>query len=216
MTEEKKYPQLSMNEFFFTYSFIFVLLLFISVVIFFNDVPITNFEIFIDKYLVKGRGVYSHIYSFQSEIISNLSMIIAPLFAIYLALTLKLTYSSENEIINSGRVIEKSVKKTILMKFCFIISALLLVTMCVFLTYIYNWDLEESKTNTLFVRDNVTWLLSLTYIIYTGTFFTLFVLFSVIRHPVSSLKYHIYRPNWNKPISYRWWYKFEYLRPKYD
>ena len=195
MTEEKKYPQLSMNEFFFTYSFIFVLLLFISVVIFFNDVPITNFEIFIDKYLVKGRGVYSHIYSFQSEIISNLSMIIAPLFAIYLALTLKLTYSSENEIINSGRVIEKSVKKTILMKFCFIISALLLVTMCVFLTYIYNWDLEESKTNTLFVRDNVTWLLSLTYIIYIGTFFTLFVLFSVIRHPVSSLKYHIYRPN---------------------
>jgi len=195
MIEEKKYPQLSMNEVFFTYSFIFVLLLFISVIIFFNDVPITNFEIFIDKYLVKGRGVYSHIYSFQSEIISNLSMIIAPLFAIYLALTLKLTYSSENEIINSGRVIEKSVKKTILMKFCFIISALLLVTMCMFLTYIYNWDLEESKTNTLFVRDNVIWLLSLTYIIYTGTFFTLFVLFSVIRHPVSSLKYHIYRPN---------------------
>ena len=195
MTDEKKYPQLSMNEFFFTYSFIFVLLLFISVVIFFNDVPITNFEIFIDKYLVKGRGVYSHIYSFQSEIISNLSMIIAPLFAIYLALTLKLTYSSENEIINSGRVIEKSVKKTILIKLGFIISALLLVTMCMFLTYIYNWDLEESKTNTLFVRDNVIWLLSLTYIIYTGTFFTLFVLFSVIRHPVSSLKYHIYRPN---------------------
>ena len=166
------------------------MLLFISVIIFFNDVPITNFEIFIDKYLVKERGVYSHIYSFQSEIISNLSMIIAPLFAIYLALTLKLTYLSENEIINSGRVIEKSVKKTILMK-----SALLLVTMCVFLTYIYNWDLEESKTNTLFVRDNVIWLLSLTYLIYTGTFFTLFVLFSVIRHPVSSLKYHIYRPN---------------------
>ena len=212
MIEDKQYPQLSMNEVFFTYSFIFVLLLFISVIIFFNDVPITNFEIFIDKYLVKGRGVYSHIYSFQSEIISNLSMIIAPLFAIYLALTLKLTYSSENEIINSGRVIEKSVKKTILMKFCFIISALLLVTMCVFLTYIYNWDLEESKTNTLFVRDNVIWLLSLTYIIYTGTFFTLFVLFSVIRHPVSSLKYHIYRPNWNKPISYRWLYKFEYLK----
>lgn len=195
MIEDKQYPQLSMNEVFFTYSFIFVLLLFISVIIFFNDVPITDFEIFIDKYLVKGRGVYSHIYSFQSEIISNLSMIIAPLFAIYLALTLKLTYSSENEIINSGRVIEKSVKKTILMKFCFIISALLLVTMCMFLTYIYNWDLEESKTNTLFVRDNVIWLLSLTYIIYTGTFFTLFVLFSVIRHPVSSLKYHIYRPN---------------------
>ena len=197
MIEDKQYPQLSRNEFFFTYSFIFVLLLFISVIIFFNDVPITNFEIFIDKYLVKGRGVYSHIYSFQSEIISNLSMIIAPLFAIYLALTLKLTYSSENEIINSGRVIEKSVKKTILIKLGFIISALLLVTMCVFLTYIYNWDLEESKTNTLFVRDNVIWLLSLTYIIYTGTFFTLFVLFSVIRHPVSLLKYHIYHPNFN-------------------
>ena len=122
MTEEKKYPQLSMNEFFFTYSFIFVLLLFISVVIFFNDVPITNFEIFIDKYLVKGRGVYSHIYSFQSEVISNLSMIIAPLFAIYTVLTSKLTYLSEREMIDSGITIEKSIIKTIQRKLVFIIS----------------------------------------------------------------------------------------------
>ena len=195
MNGDKKYPKFLINEDFLVYGSVFISVLFVLVVIFFNNIPITDFEVFIDTYLKKGNGVYSHIYSFQSEIISNLSMIIAPLFAIYLALTLKLTYSSENEIINSGRVIEKSVKKTILMKFCFIISALLLVTMCVFLTYIYNWDLEESKTNTLFVRDNVIWLLSLTYIIYTGTFFTLFVLFSVIRHPVSSLKYHIYRPN---------------------
>ena len=195
MIEEKKYPKILINEDFLVYGSVFISVLFVLIVIFFNNIPITDFEVFIDTYLIKGNGVYSHIYSFQSEIISNLSMIIAPLFAIYLALTLKLTYSSENEIINSGRVIEKSVKKTILMKFCFIISALLLVTMCMFLTYIYNWDLEESKTNTLFVRDNVIWLLSLTYIIYTGTFFTLFVLFSVIRHPVSSLKYHIYRPN---------------------
>ena len=195
MNGDKKYPKILINEDFLVCGSVFISVLFVLIVIFFNNIPITDFEVFIDTYLIKGNGVYSHIYSFQSEIISNLSMIIAPLFAIYLALTLKLTYSSENEIINSGRVIEKSVKKTILMKFCFIISALLLVTMCVFLTYIYNWDLEESKTNTLFVRDNVTWLLSLTYIIYTGTFFTLFVLFSVIRHPVSSLKYHIYRPN---------------------
>ena len=195
MNGDKKYPKILINEDFLVYGSVFISVLFVLIVIFFNNIPITDFEVFIDTYLIKGKGVYSHIYSFQSEIISNLSMIIAPLFAIYLALTLKLTYSSENEIINSGRVIEKSVKKTILMKFCFIISALLLVTMCVFLTYIYNWDLEESKTNTLFVRDNVIWLLSLTYIIYTGTFFTLFVLFSVIRHPVSSLKYHIYRPN---------------------
>ena len=195
MNGDKKYPKFLINEDFLVYGSVFISVLFVLIVIFFNNIPITDFEVFIDTYLIKGNGVYSHIYSFQSEIISNLSMIIAPLFAIYLALTLKLTYSSENEIINSGRVIEKSVKKTILMKFCFIISALLLVTMCMFLTYIYNWDLEESKTNTLFVRDNVIWLLSLTYIIYTGTFFTLFVLFSVIRHPVSSLKYHIYRPN---------------------
>ena len=195
MIGDKKYPKFLINENFLVYGSVFISVLFILIVIFFNNIPITDFEVFIDTYLIKGNGVYSHIYSFQSEIISNLSMIIAPLFAIYLALTLKLTYSSENEIINSGMVIEKSVKKTILMKFCFIISALLLVTMCMFLTYIYNWDLEESKTNTLFVRDNVIWLLSLTYIIYTGTFFTLFVLFSVIRHPVSSLKYHIYRPN---------------------
>ena len=111
MNGDKKYPKFLINEDFLVYGSVFISVLFVLVVIFFNNIPITDFEVFIDTYLIKGNGVYSHIYSFQSEIISNLSMIIAPLFAIYLALTLKLTYSSENEIINSGRVIEKSVKK---------------------------------------------------------------------------------------------------------
>ena len=195
MNGDKKYPKFLINEDFLVYGSVFISVLFVLIVIFFNNIPITDFEVFIDTYLIKGNGVYSHIYSFQSEVISNLSMIIAPLFAIYTVLTSKLTYLSEREMIDSGITIEKSIIKTIQRKLVFIISLLLLVTMCMFLTYIYNWDLEESKTNTLFVRDNVIWLLSLTYIIYTGTFFTLFVLFSVIRHPVSSLKYHIYRPN---------------------
>ena len=111
MNGDKKYPKFLINEDFLVYGSVFISVLFVLIVIFFNNIPITDFEVFIDTYLIKGNGVYSHIYSFQSEIISNLSMIIAPLFAIYLALTLKLTYSSENEIINSGRVIEKSVKK---------------------------------------------------------------------------------------------------------
>ena len=81
------------------------------------------------------------------------------------------------------------------MKFCFYYISTASCNNVCFLTYIYNWDLEESKTNTLFVKDNVIWLLSLTYIIYTGDILYTFVLFSVIRHPVSSLKYHIYRPN---------------------
>ena len=56
---------------------------------FFNNIPITDFEVFIDTYLIKGNRVYSHIYSFQSEVISNLSMIIAPLFAIYTCIDFK-------------------------------------------------------------------------------------------------------------------------------
>ena len=194
MTEEKKYPQLSMNEFFFTYSFIFVLLLFISVVIFFNDVPITNFEIFIDKYLVKGRGVYSHIYSFQSEVISNLSMIIAPLFAIYTVLTSKLTYLSEREMIDSGITIEKSIIKTIQRKLVFIISLLLLVATFIFLTYIDSWDLQAVETNTLFITDNVVCLLFLNGVFCIGTFFTLTFLFSVVLHPITFLRYHYQSP----------------------
>ena len=190
MTEEKKYPQLSMNEFFFTYSFIFVLLLFISVVIFFNDVPITNFEIFIDKYLVKGRGVYSHIYSFQSEVISNLSMIIAPLFAIYTVLTSKLTYLSEREMIDSGITIEKSIIKTIQRKLVFIISLLLLVATFIFLTYIDSWDLQAVETNTLFITDNVVCLLFLNCVFCIGTLFALTFLFSVVLHPITFLRYH--------------------------
>ena len=194
MTEEKKYPQLSMNEFFFTYSFIFVLLLFISVVIFFNDVPITNFEIFIDKYLVKGRGVYSHIYSFQSEVISNLSMIIAPLFAIYTVLTSKLTYLSELEMIDSGITIEKSIIKTIQRKLVFIISLLLLVATFIFLTYIDSWDLQAVETNTLFITDNVVCLLFLNCVFCIGTLFALTFLFSVVLHPITFLRYHYQSP----------------------
>ena len=190
MTEEKKYPQLSMNEFFFTYSFIFVLLLFISVIIFFNDVPITNFEIFIDKYLVKGRGVYSHIYSFQSEVISNLSMIIAPLFAIYTVLTSKFTYLSEREMIDSGITIEKSIIKTIQRKLVFIISLLLLVATFIFLTYIDSWDLQAVETNTLFITDNVVCLLFLNCVFCIGTLFALTFLFSVVLHPITFLRYH--------------------------
>ena len=194
MTEEKKYPQLSMNEFFFTYSFIFVLLLFISVVIFFNDVPITNFEIFIDKYLVKGRGVYSHIYSFQSEVISNLSMIIAPLFAIYTVLTSKLTYLSEREMIDSGITIEKSIIKTIQRKLVFIISLLLLVATFIFLTYIDSWDLQAVETNTLFITDNVVCLLFLNCVFCIGTLFALTFLFSAVLHPITFLRYHYQSP----------------------
>ena len=194
MTEEKKYPQLSMNEFFFTYSFIFVLLLFISVIIFFNDVPITNFEIFIDKYLVKGRGVYSHIYSFQSEVISNLSMIIAPLFAIYTVLTSKFTYLSEREMIDSGIAIEKSIIKTILRKLVFIISLLLLVATFIFLTYIDSWDLQGVETNTLFITDNVVCLLFLNCVFCIGTLFALTFLFSVVLHPITFLRYHYQSP----------------------
>ena len=194
MIEEKKYPQLSMNEVFFTYSFIFVLLLFISVIIFFNDVPITNFEIFIDKYLVKGRGVYSHIYSFQSEVISNLSMIIAPLFAIYTVLTSKLTYLSEREMIDSGITIEKSIIKTILRKLVFIISLLLLVATFIFLTYIDSWDLQAVETNTLFITDNVVCLLFLNCVFCIGTLFALTFLFSVVLHPITFLRYHYQSP----------------------
>ncbi len=194
MIEDKQYPQLSMNEFFFTYSFIFVLLLFISVIIFFNDVPITNFEIFIDKYLVKGRGVYSHIYSFQSEVISNLSMIIAPLFAIYTVLTSKLTYLSEREMIDSGITIEKSIIKTIQRKLVFIISLLLLVATFIFLTYIDSWDLQAVETNTLFITDNVVCLLFLNCVFCIGTLFALTFLFSVVLHPITFLRYHYQSP----------------------
>ena len=166
----------------------------ISVIIFFNDVPITNFEIFIDKYLVKGNGVYSHIYSFQSEVISNLSMIIAPLFAIYTVLTSKLTYLSEREMIDSGITIEKSIIKTIQRKLVFIISLLLLVATFIFLTYIDSWDLQAVETNTLFITDNVVCLLFLNCVFCIGTLFALTFLFSVVLHPITFLRYHYQSP----------------------
>ena len=86
MNGDKKYPKFVINENFLVYGSVFISVLLVLIVIFFNNVPITDFEVFIDTYLIKGNGVYSHVYSFQSEVISNLSMILAPLFALYYVL----------------------------------------------------------------------------------------------------------------------------------
>ena len=194
MIEEKKYPIILINEDFLVYGSVFISVLFVLIVIFFNNIPITDFEVFIDTYLIKGNGVYSHIYSFQSEVISNLSMIIAPLFAIYTVLTSKLTYLSELEMIDSGITIEKSIIKTILRKLVFIISLLLLVATFIFLTYIDSWDLQAVETHTLFITDNVVCLLFLNCVFCIGTFFTLTFLFSVVLHPITFLRYHYQSP----------------------
>ena len=69
MNGDKKYPKFLINEDFLVYGSVFISVLFVLIVIFFNNIPITDFEVFIDTYLIKGNGVYSHIYSFQSEII---------------------------------------------------------------------------------------------------------------------------------------------------
>ena len=194
MNGDKKYPKILINEDFLVYGSVFISVLFVLVVIFFNNIPITDFEVFIDTYLIKGNGVYSHIYSFQSEVISNLSMIIAPLFAIYTVLTSKLTYLSEREMIDSNITIEKSIIKTILSKLVFIISLLLLVATFIFLTYIDSWDLQAVETHTLFITDNVVCLLFLNCVFCIGTFFALTFLFSVILHPITFLRYHYQSP----------------------
>ena len=189
MNGDKKYPKILINEDFLVYGSVFISVLFVLIVIFFNNIPITDFEVFIDTYLIKGNGVYSHIYSFQSEVISNLSMIIAPLFAIYTVLTSKLTYLSEREMIDSNITIEKSIIKTILSKLVFIISLLLLVATFIFLIYIDSWDLQAVETHTLFITDNVVCLLFLNCVFCIGTFFTLTFLFSVVLHPITFLRY---------------------------
>ena len=189
MNGDKKYPKILINEDFLVCGSVFISVLFVLIVIFFNNIPITDFEVFIDTYLIKGNGVYSHIYSFQSEVISNLSMIIAPLFAIYTVLTSKLTYLSEREMIDSNITIEKSIIKTILSKLVFIISLLLLVATFIFLTYIDSWDLQAVETHTLFITDNVVCLLFLNCVFCIGTFFTLTFLFSVVLHPITFLRY---------------------------
>ena len=194
MNGDKKYPKILINEDFLVYGSVFISVLFVLIVIFFNNIPITDFEVFIDTYLIKGNGVYSHIYSFQSEVISNLSMIIAPLFAIYTVLTSKLTYLSEREMIDSGITIEKSIIKTIQRKLVFIISLLLLVATFIFLTYIDSWDLQAVETHTLFITDNVVCLLFLNCVFCIGTFFALTFLFSVILHPITFLRYHYQSP----------------------
>jgi len=192
MTEEKKYPQLLMNENFITYNFIFVFLLFVSVIILFNDTPETDFEILINSYLIKGRGVYSHIYPFQSEIISNLAMILAPFSAIYLAITSKYIYLSESEIINTGIRIEKHIIKVILRKLAFIVALLMIVAVFIFLTYIDTWDLVEIDNKTLFVHDTVIYVLFLPYLFYTGTVMTVAFLLLTISHPIIILKPNFY------------------------
>ncbi|THA13385.1 hypothetical protein, partial [Rodentibacter pneumotropicus] len=69
MEKEKKYPRVNIDEKTIKYNLIGALLLFIFVVVFFNDIPETNFEKFLDRFLIKDIGVYSKIYPFQSQVL---------------------------------------------------------------------------------------------------------------------------------------------------
>ena len=62
MIGDKKYPKFVINENFLVYGSVFISVLLVLIVIFFNNVPITDFEVFIDTYLIKGKE-YTLIYT---------------------------------------------------------------------------------------------------------------------------------------------------------
>lgn len=62
MNGDKKYPKILINEDFLVCGSVFISVLFVLIVIFFNNIPITDFEVFIDTYLIKGME-YTLIYT---------------------------------------------------------------------------------------------------------------------------------------------------------
>lgn len=200
---DKQYSYYAINEKMFEYCCIFIFISFLVVALFFNNEPSNQFEIFIDQYLIKGRGVYSHIYPFPSEVISNLAMIYPPICALLIFSTSKVGYQTEQEILQQGLVIEKKLVKVIFLKIAGILALLLVIAILIFCNYIDYSDLEEVRRNTSFIRDNIVWVISLPYLFCIGSFIFFTITLGIISHPVKYLfnKTLIYQYSKNQKIS---------------
>ncbi|OOF44665.1 hypothetical protein BKK50_01700 [Rodentibacter rarus] len=192
--EDKKYPRVNINEKMIKYNLIGALLLFIFVVIFFNDIPETHFEKFLDRFLIKDKGIYSQIYPFQSQIISNLIMWLTPISALSLSLAVKFNYLSEKEIINLGGIIEKNSIKIFLIKVIILSFMLAVIFICSYPIYIDYSPLNEVAIRTTFFRDSFIMVIFLPYLFYMCSMLVMSLFFTIIFHPIKFFKYQYKLP----------------------
>ncbi|OOF51594.1 hypothetical protein BKK54_03035 [Rodentibacter genomosp. 1] len=195
--EDKKYPRVNIDEKMIKYNLVSALLLFIFVVVFFNDIPETNFEKFLDRFLIKDRGIYSQIYPFQSHILSNLLMILPIVSAFFLAKKIKFSYLSEKELNDLKITIEKNIIKIILIKIAGVLALSLSIFMCIFFIYIDYAPLDEVAIKTAFFRDSFATLIFLPYVFYGCSTLLMMFLIILFLHPINFLKYQ-YKVTYDK------------------
>ncbi|OOF44664.1 hypothetical protein BKK50_01695 [Rodentibacter rarus] len=192
MKKEETYYQSNYNDKFLTYNLIIILLLFIFVIVFFNDYPKTSFELFIDNILIKEHLIFSQRYPFQSQIISNIVMIFAPISGFLLALTLKYKTISKEELIELGAIIETNKFKILLLKFFVMIGLVLFIAMVIFLVYIDYTPLTEVARRNTFIRDTAITVIFFPFLYYGLLMVTVAFFLNIISNPkkVCTYQYH--------------------------
>lgn len=194
MEKEKKYPRVEFNDKVLNYNLIITLLILVFTIIFFNNSPKTDFEFFLDGLLIKDRGVYSQIYPFPSQIISNLIMWLTPISALSIALTINFNYLSGKEIISLGGVIERNGLKKFFMKVAWLFFILAIMLMCSFPIYIDYSPLNEVAIRTTFFRDSFIMVIFLPYLFYMCSMLVMSLFFTIIFHPINFFKYQYKLP----------------------
>lgn len=189
MLEEKKYPRAIYNDDVFKYNAIIVFLLFVFVIIFFNNAPVTKFEIFLNSILIKEVGIYSKIYPFQSQILSNLIMWATPVSALSLALTVRFDCLSEKEITDLGGKIERNTLKIIFMKIISLLFVFSVVLTFSYPVYLYYATLDEVAIRTSFVRDSLITVIFLPYLFYLCSMSLMGLFLGIVFHPINFFKY---------------------------
>ncbi|OOF51595.1 hypothetical protein BKK54_03040 [Rodentibacter genomosp. 1] len=189
---DKKYPRIEFNDKVLNYNLLSTLFILLFVIVFFNNSPETDFEIFLYELLIKERGIYSQIYPFPSQIISNLIMWLTPISA--LSLTIKFNYLSEKEIINLGGVIERNGLKKFFMKVAWLFFILAVIFICSFPIYIDYAPLNEVEIRTTFFRDSFVMVIFLPYLFYMCSMSVMSIFFTIIFHPINFFKYQYKLP----------------------
>lgn len=167
--------------------YVFMILSFfliISVLLLFNYAPVTEFDFFISNIFHYKVGVYSHVYPFQSMVISNLLTFMIPVSGLILSLRRKMIPISFDEIEKLGGIFERNLIKNFFKKISGLISIFVILLMCLYTVYFSCIDLSESSERNYFIYDNFLFLFILLYFYFVlySLVFSLFI--SVLRHPI--------------------------------
>lgn len=164
----------------------------VSILLFFNDWPRNDFEVFIYDLLLKNVGFYSHIYPFQSILISNFIAFFVPVISFYIFIKVKVVYLTSDEIKEYGMFIHKGIALKIIRFILFWLFLSGFIFLFIYTFFFDLTDLEELRTSTTFFGDNIIVLFLLPYLHFLLFIIWIPTLLSQLVHPIIFFSSDVY------------------------